>query len=801
VFYARKDDKENYQTLAEHLRNVGELACGYAEEKGFSHITALAGLLHDLGKATAEFQKYLKDGGEKGSVVHAPQGAMFVSETDCKNSPAAVLLKEILEMTIFSHHNKLCDGASPDGEEIFYERLERKAEDKFHYKEVKQNNPYRGNESEINELFCLAATELEKLLNQLGQTYKNNKQSAQFALGLFVKYIYSCLIDADRLDAYLFDLKEDFNEILPDWDMLIKTFEEGLKKTVEKNLLDFKQTDEISKIRSAISEKCKAAANKDTGIYQLSVPTGGGKTLSSLRFALYHCGKRDESGKYNKKRIIYVIPYLSIIEQTAKSIRDILNLGKENDILLEHHSNIVAPEDDEDRTLRKLATSRWDQPIVVTTMVQFLETVMSASGGKLRKFHNMQDSVIIFDEIQSLPIKSIHLFNEVVSFLSKILGATVLLCTATQPSLEKTTRKNLLLADSPNLIEDVSEYFDKLKRTKVKVEEEKDTEAFSNFVFEKGREDGNTLVIVNTKKVAREVFERVKRNDVQKQFDIYHLSTSMCSAHRFDVIKKILADLEAIRKGTKTDKKIICISTQLIEAGVDVSFACVIRALAGLDSIAQAAGRCNRNGESVGTKTVFVVPLKDENLDKLKDVKLGKEIAARVIRENQNADYLDTKILKRFYDYYFVRREGEMDCPTDTGESVYEMLSANDLGKNNYKNRKKRAFNGYIAQAFLSADENFSVIDKKTKSVVVSYGKADALKERYKTAVNIKEKLAIIRELGKYSASLYDYEIDIMESRGALSVLDEEFGIWYLNLNYSAEVGVLTEMKTENYMV
>jgi CRISPR-associated endonuclease/helicase Cas3 len=432
----------------------------------------------------------------------------------------------------------------------------------------------------------------------------------------------------ERRDTYLFDINKHCNPEDTDWDSLIDIFEEGLQELLEKNIQKFGTESKIVKIRQTVSDQCKEAATKKTGIYQLSVPTGGGKTLSSLRFSLHHCKAE------NKKRIIYVIPYLSIIEQTASEIRKILNLSENNDILLEHHSNIVLPDDEEEQEIRKLSTSRWDKTIVITTAVQFLETVMSSRGGDLRKFHNMSDSVIIFDEVQSLPIKSIHLFNETITFLAKFCNATILLCTATQPQLDKTERNNLLLEDNPNLI-DCSNLFEELRRTRIVVLEEKNIDDFGAFISEKADVLGNCLAIVNTKKSALEVFERLKG---KSDFEVYHLSTAMCSIHRTETISKI-------KDALSNKRKIICVATQLIEAGIDISFSCVVRAIVGLDSIAQAAGRCNRNGESESPLEVYVIPLKGENLDKLQDIKAGKEITERLIRNSKGADLLDSTIM------------------------------------------------------------------------------------------------------------------------------------------------------------
>jgi CRISPR-associated endonuclease/helicase Cas3 len=778
LFARKKIDFENnieFQTLNEHLSDVANLAYNYAKGINAEKIAMLAGLLHDLGKATVAFQKYLQEGGERGSVIHALQGAILSCIRDLKKEDMP--LREVLALIISGHHNGINDGCSVDGTEIFLEKLKRKDKLELCYGEVLDNIKI----DIIDSLFEQANTQMLNIIKTISQSY-NNRQSAYFALGLFVKYIFSCLIDADRLDAYMFDVDNEYKETAPDWTCLKNVFEENIIK---------KQNDSvISDIRKDISQKCKEAAKKESGIYQLSVPTGGGKTLSSLRFALHHCIE------YNKKRIIYVIPYLSIIEQTSKSICSILNLSEKNEILLEDHSNIIISDDDEKSEIRKLAASRWNNPIIITTMVQFLETLMSSRASRLRKFHNMSDAVIIFDEIQSLPIKCIHLFNESISFLSKICNSTILLCTATQPLLAKTERNNLLLSSKPDLIENVDNYFKELNRTKIIYENEKNIEELSDFIFRKAESNGNCLAILNTKKEAKEIYLNLVKKNTKKEFILYHLSTAMCPKHRADVLENIKKNLE--------NKKIICITTQLIEAGVDISFRCVIRSLAGLDSVMQAAGRCNRNGESSLPKDVYVVSLKDENLDRLYDIKIGKEIAARVIRENVDADLLDKTVMDKFYSYYFFARKGEMDFSTNEGTTIYEMLSDNSVGKENYKNRNNKECPGFILQAFDTAGKAFSVISNNTTNVVVKYKTSIKLIEKllslleHRKNFNTKEILSLIKELGKYSVGLYQWEIDKLMQQGAIIISDDDLGIKILNENfYSDETGVIFDMPLE----
>jgi CRISPR-associated endonuclease/helicase Cas3 len=763
--------------LCEHAKNVADISISISR---FSNTSKLIAYLHDIGKLSDDFQKYITNGGIRGSVIHAWQGAFLANELFTDKSVPAMLLKEVIGFCITAHHNNLSDGVSPDGTTNYLDKFMNTMDIKYSFDNIKTKIDKKDKEP-LLQLFENAKQEIVVILAKINENYKN-KDSANFALGLYVKHLYSCLVDADRLDAYLFSTNAELTEEDTEWNSLIDTFERNISK--------FPNTEPIDSIRKSVSDKCKAAAKKETGIYQLSVPTGGGKTLSSLRFALHHCKE------LGKKRIIYVIPYLSIIEQTAKNIRNILNLTEDNAVVFEHHSNIMEQEDESAAEIRALTSARWDSPIIITTMVQFLETVMSSKGGKLRKFAHMADSVLIFDEIQSMPIKAIHCFNEVISFLSKILNSTVILCSATQPTLESTQRANLLLAENPKLIYCTDDFKD-IKRVKISIEPEKDTSSATGFIIEKASDNGNCLVIVNTKKSALDIFNLIRNQN--SGFEVLHLSTSMCTVHRIEVI-------DTIKKCLAEGKKVICISTQLIEAGVDLSFSCVIRAMAGLDSIAQAAGRCNRNGESIEAKVVYTFILKDENLDKLPDIKSGKDTTAQIsIDKTADMDLLDETIMTSFYKNYFHGKDSQMDYPIGKNETVYAMLSSNCSGKQNYQNRTGMQFSRLMAQAFNSANMNFCVIDNNTKSVVVLYGEADDLIEQYQLQpINVltKEKVQIIKKLQRYSVGLYEWQLQKLSKQQALRLLDEETGIIILDKNYyAADVGLVLEIIQDNLII
>lgn len=664
VLLARKDEEGNTQALYDHLHGAGRLASGFEDE--FADISRTAAVLHDVGKVAQQFQTYLlSDDGHRGDVQHARQGAFVVNDFFESKGEIEEIAKEILELAISKHHGGLPDCIDESGNRAFLLGFTEsdKSNEKYAYQEIKRG--LNGLALDLQSNFRGSAEDIACFLKKI-KSLRLSKDSIYFYLGLLVKLIYSRLVDADRTDAACFETRKQYRPNAVDWQNLISR--------LDKSMRSFDSSSEINRIRHQINEQCCLAGARETGIYRLSIPTGGGKTLASLNFALHHALKT------GKRRIIYVIPYLSITTQTAKTFRDVLGLNSDSDVLLEHYStagmqrsadvadNASSEFEDAGEHQRKLAAERWDNPIIVTTMVEFLETVMSARGTKLRKFHNMADSVIIFDEIQSLPMNTINLFNEIVSFLSKITNSTILLCSATQPLLEKTKRENLLLSEKPDLIAETESYEDKLRRTRIVASaENKSCDELGQIIYQQARKNGNCLAIVNLKKEAREIFQCLERLDVNHEFELIHLSTAMCGRHRTDCLNRIGALLDP-----GNPKPVICVSTQLIEAGVDISFACVVRAMAGLDSIMQAAGRCNRNGESVEPKNVYVYPLKDEDSMEryLPDIAMGKQLTFEVQIGLEDSDLSNDVDIRNRWIAYLQRSQHKLGKDI-FGEDLY----------------------------------------------------------------------------------------------------------------------------------
>ena len=424
----------------------------------------------------------------------------------------------------------------------------------------------------------------------------------------------------------------------------------------------------------------------------------------------------------------------------------------------------------------------------MTTQVQFLESIFSAKGSDLRKFHNMARSVIIFDEAQSMPIKCIHLFNTAMNFINKVCNSTILLCTATQPPFEKVERK-INFSETPSL----TEYIELPKRFKIINSVTHKGYGYSelkDFILEKYKQNKSILIILNTKAAAKALFDELSSDDceLKKEPDqLLHLSTNMCSAHRNNVIARL-------RKRLDDKEPVICVSTQLIEAGVDISFECVIRDIAGLDSIYQAAGRCNRHGEYEGAKEVYIINIESENLERLPDIKIGAKITKRLIREN-NGDLNSADIINKYYHYYFQNQtqKNKMGYQLDGGETICDLLSCNIKGCGNYKNSGNTT-QVTLQCAIRSAAKEFYVIDKGRTEIIVYYENSKELLEQFIKEKDITKKQKILKQLNKFSVSVYEYQLAELKNKNAIDsnayegllVLDKKFYDDKIGINISS---------------
>ena len=571
----------------------------------------------------------------------------------------------------------------------------------------------------------------------------------------------------------------------------------------------------IDEIRRKISDDCLKRAADSQGIYTLTVPTGGGKTLASLRYALHH------AQKHNLDRIIYIIPYTSIIDQNAQAVREILG----EDWLLEHHSNL---EPEKQSWQDKLLSENWDKPIVFTTMVQFLDAWFGGGTRGARHIHPMTNAVLIFDEIQTLPVKCVHLFCNVLNWLTAFGKSTAVLCTATQPLLgesglqnfpegkrESIATRGLLKqpahAEIMGTDEQREELYKKLSRVEIRFNEKSggwNVDEAGAFLLEQFQTTPSCLFIVNTKKWAQELYQYCQRQNMPSE-SLFHLSTNQCAAHRKAIFDTIKARL-------KNKEPVICISTQLIEAGVDISMACVIRALSGLDSIAQAAGRCNRHGEKKGKGQVWVLNLQEQDFTRiLPDIQAGKTHAERVFRDFVGQDILQPEAMKRYFEYYFYQRSDEMvyQIGTKGEDHLLNLLSdncrnkgASDKKSGMLKNNILRKDNSYplLMQSFKSAGRAFQAIDAPTRAVIVPYGEGRDLIASLCGEWNPKEMYRTLAKAQRYSVNVFPNMWKQLQENQALQEVQVGLGIYYLkNEHYTDEYGLSVDktgiMPTYNF--
>ena len=569
------------ESICVHLEETGKLAEKFAEEFGYGEYGYCGGKLHDIGKYSEGFQKRIKENGMK--VDHSTAGAQV-----CWKKGG---LYVFLSYCIAGHHAGLPDYTRGHGSGSGYtlcERMKKKVED------------YSAYQQEI------------KIPSLTKKPFSvKDKENAGFVYSMFIRMLYSCLVDADFLATENFMkqgmVKRDSGCKM---ELLLERLLSHISGWMERN-----ERNTINGRRTEILKNCLEMGKRERGMYRLTVPTGGGKTISSLAFALCHAVKN------RMKRVIYVIPYTSIIEQNAAVFRGIL--GEEN--VLENHCNVNYG-DGEELNPMQLAAENWDKPVVVTTNVQFFESLFSNKSSKCRKLHNIANSVIIFDEAQMLPVDYLKPCVMAMEQMVRYYRSTVVLCTATQPALQTIISKDM----SPvELCPEVQEQFSFFKRVTMKnigkIEKEDLADAL--------RKEEQALCIVNTKALAQELYEKIKGEGV------YHLSTLMYPEHR----KRVLSE---IRRKLKDKEKCIVISTSLVEAGVDLDFQKVYRQIAGIDSIIQAAGRCNREGKySKEESVVYVFSLGGEKL--IRGQALQISVTSGILEEHQDFSSLDA-----IYDYF-----------------------------------------------------------------------------------------------------------------------------------------------------
>jgi len=715
--HSRPDVAESeWQLLKAHLMATGELAAKLGRAAGISELARIAGNLHDIGKYSLEFQARLR--GSSGRVDHATAGAQEV----VKLFPDAPYrdLAELISYCIAGHHTGLPDYGSKADVETDGTLLARR--DK---KRLKDFSAYK---TEIS----IAPWQMQPLRIKPSRFRLGEKERAYvgFSVSFLTRMLFSTLVDADWLETecYMDDLEKPRGQYAS-IDALAEQFNRYMQR------FGNPQTP-INHKRTEILKACREGASAAPGFFTLTVPTGGGKTLASMAFAL------NQARAHGLERIIYIIPFTSIIEQNAAVFREALGeLGAEN--ILEHHSNYaweakVQPSDDETNQVKaklKLAAENWDIPIVVTTNVQFFESLFASKKSQARKLHNIAKSVLVFDEAQMLPRHYLKPCLLAVQELVQNYGCSAVICTATQPSLQRffSARTEFTeLAPNPQAL------FDFFHRVQVKnLGTVPDAE-----LIEQLNAQRQALCIVNTRRHAKGLY------DLLDEDGSFHLSTLMCPVHR-------KATLEEIRQRLKTDQTCRVVSTQVMEAGIDVDFPVGFRALAGLDSIIQAAGRVNREMRNP-SGDVFVFRPQTEFIKRTPEfIKQTASVAESVLRDHADDPTTTTAIEEYYTLLYTLHDERGFDAQEITGHF------------------EKRT--GQPDFDFKTAAEKFKLIDQSTVTIFIPYD--DDAKRKIDSLKYVLYPASTLRQLQLYAVNIYEYEFENLQTKGAIQTIADTYHV------------------------
>ncbi|MGB6008601.1 CRISPR-associated helicase Cas3' [Castellaniella sp.] len=751
IAHAAQDGNGNWREphdLVAHLHGVGELAADFAQWFG-ADWARLAGRWHDLGKFRPRFQKYIRlvsgfeaDAhikGEAGKAPHSTAGAMLaIDRFDVAG--------RVLAYLIAGHHAGLDD---------WFGGLRERFDDPKSREELSESLA----ENPPAELLDVGEFDPAAALRAV--------PGGKNGFALWVRMLFSALVDADFLDTERYMDPDKFvrRNTWPTLEELTPLFDTHMTQ-----LADQAKPTDVNILRAGILRQCRDAAALEPGLFSLTVPTGGGKTLSGMAFALEH------ARHYGKRRVIHVIPYTSIIEQTANIFRNIFG-----DAVVEHHSNAESSPDQETSASR-LACENWDASIVVTTNVQFFESLFASRTSRCRKLHNIVESVVILDEAQLLPPEFLQPILDMLNLLAQHYGVTVVISTATQPALASReyfdVRQSLRgLDDVREIIADPDALYEALERVKVRLPTDWQQSIEWLQLAEELSTRDSVLAIVNTRKDARALWEAMPQGTL-------HLSALMCGAHRSQVIQDIKTRLKA---GTPTR----VVSTQLVEAGVDVDFPVVYRAMAGLDSIAQAAGRCNREGklDRKGEVVVFVPP----NPAPPGLLRQGENACREVLR-----DVVGSRLTRPLFAAYFERLY--YGCALDKYGICDDLFMAH-----------KKLSADTLAIAFRTAAKKFRLIDDEDSlPIVVRYhgkdGKDTSIDQWLGLLHRDGPQRWLMRKLQRYTVNLNRRQAVPLLDRGDIEEVlpglyaQIEQGHWV----YDEQLGLLPDGKTwaaEDYVM
>ena len=664
-FYAHTHaaGREHWEPLTDHLRKVADRAAAFATPFGAAELARLAGWWHDLGKASEAFQNDVlgagldESEGEAGDADDRPRRRVDHSTAGARHAVQALgpHLGHLLAYGIAGHHGRLPNASEVDAESSLKTRLDPRA------RTIANVTPPDGVPMQADPDSVAPMT----------LHLASDASTQAFQCATLTRMLYSALVDADRLETERFcdpARSRKRPDGGPAMSELLSTLNAHLVELTAARATNFSPVD---RQRAGVLAACREAAGDKPGIFSLTVPTGGGKTLASMAFALEHA---DENGHH---RVVFALPYTSIIEQTAATYTDIFGC----DAVLEHHSNLSA-ETRSKRSIRgEMAAENFDAPVIVTTNVQLFESLFSAHGGTCRKLHRLARSVIVLDEAQSIPPQLLKPTLAMLQELVTNYGCTIVLCTATQPAVVRREGFPIGLDQVREIIPDPPCLYETMRRVRVQGLGKLSDDA----LVERIASHEQVLCIVNTRKHAAEITHRLADRG-----EVIHLSAAMCPEHRSDLVRQIKKSLDEVRP-------LRVVSTQVIEAGVDVDFPAVYRALAGFDSIAQAAGRCNREGR-LEQGDVFLF-----ETDHRPAPSLQPHVHAAAELLDRHPDPLALDAMTAYFELVYWKRQHEGEKPWDHRDVM-------------------GCFQSPTHHQFRDADERFRWIESDTTPVLVPYG-------------------------------------------------------------------------------
>ncbi len=767
----KENGKIEYQTLKEHSLNVAQNMEDRLLPMNLSETSKFNGLIHDEAKTQKAMQDYYERIAAglpvvKGSVIHSFTPVIYLLEK-YHNIPLNAenyweyMASEINSYITGSHHG-LFDMVSCHGDNGFLHRLSKDKGEIEYQDSLERFYNEVVSEEDLHSHFLKSAKEYKCHIENIKKCNKSKKECF-YAVGQLIRTTISGLIFADRKDAREYMTGNKEKTLLPDWNANLNC----LKQNIEQ----MNHISEIDKVRMDIFKQCLSFASNPTGIYRLNAPTGSGKTLSVLAYAIEH------ARLYKKQRIFLIIPSLYITSQNALAIK---NNIQNKEYVLEHHSNVVIEKDDPKAEFFNLMTETWDPPIIVTTYVQFMNACNSSNSSAIARMSALLNSVIVFDEVQTISPNQISLFTQNLNFLSEQGNSTIVLSSATQPCFDEidTPLRFSQNADMVNLTQDQIDVFKRATVLNYTTKYGMDDNEFINFCIERINKCSSTLISCNTQKEAYNAFRALEKICDKDKIHLFHLSNNMCPAHQKDIFEKMKTDLDEVieecRKAKQAGKKIVCVATQVMNAGVDISFESAIKIMSGLDDLIQVIGRVNRAWEYKNGGTVYLVNLKDEKLANLPEIQRAQICTQSVLVNTKYGEEIEIteELIADYYRRLYKEAADEMKYYTKIDGikvSLVDLLSNN----NSFADQESKDY--AFRYPFKSVGDVFKVYPDNKISIIVPYKEGEKIIDSLRLLEKNNNNFAAIKDLlnkaKQYTVDVYEYRRDALLKNGDLESL------------------------------